>query len=86
MDGTPLSAYDVAEGFVPGATALWQAAARGHTACVEHLLAYAGIAVNQPNLAGVTPILAAREGGQAECAVLLESFIASSKKRAQVRP
>jgi hypothetical protein len=82
MDGTPLSVFAVQEGFVPGGTALGQAAARGHTACVEHLLAYAGIAVNQPNLAGVTPLLAAREGEHAECVALLESCIAAAKKPA----
>jgi ankyrin repeat protein len=84
MDSTPLTVYAVQAGFVPGGTALGQAAARGRTTCVEHLLANAGIAVHQPNLAGVTPLLAAREGGHLECVTLLESFIAAAAAKKTV--
>ena len=35
--------------FVSGATALWMAAARGHSACVAHLLLQDGLEVNQPD-------------------------------------
>ena len=56
-----------------GATALWMAASQDHVACVERLLAYTDILVNQPDAAGLTPLAVAQKNGHDACVALLLS-------------
>ena len=58
-------------GLVRGSSALWLASSKGHTACVEHLLAHRDTDVFQPDAAGRTPLQMAQEGGHAACVALL---------------
>ena len=66
-----LSTKGVQLGLVPGASALWLAAAAGKTLCVEHLLAHADIDMRRPDAAGRTSYQIAQENGHAACATLL---------------
>jgi ankyrin repeat protein len=76
-----LSGEGAGWGLVPGATALWLAAARGHTAIVERLLARMDVCIDQPDAAaGRTPRMIAEENGQAECVALLVEKEKSSRK------
>jgi len=61
-------------GLVSGATALWAAAARGHLACVAHLLQQDGLEVNKPDTTGRTPLMAAQAGGHINCAAFLLAY------------
>ena len=67
-----LSELGVRFELVPGATAVWLAAAEGHTATVERLLACVDVRIDQPDAAaGRTPRMIAEENGHTECVALL---------------
>ena len=70
MPGTVPEIFD---GITTGATALWSAACQGRVTCVERLLAYDGILVNQPDAAGLTPLAVAKKNGHTACVALLLS-------------
>ena len=74
MSGTVPEIFD---GITTGATALWSAASQGRVTCVERLLAYDGILVNQPDAAGLTPLAVAQKNGHAACVALLLSVTSS---------
>jgi serine/threonine-protein phosphatase 6 regulatory ankyrin repeat subunit A len=80
-----LTEWALEAGLVSGASALWLAAARGHTAVVELLLAREGVAVDQPDMTGRTPLLIAQEREHPGCVALLESHIAALNRRPRLR-
>ena len=81
-----LSEGAVEFGLVPGATALWLASAKGHTAVVERLLARVDVCIDQPDAAaGRTPRMIAEENGHVECVALLVEKENSSRKAVRGR-
>ena len=66
------------DGLVPGATALWLAAAMGHSECVEQLLDCVDIAPHLPAADGRTPLMVAEGEGHDLCVALLRHGTTSS--------
>ena len=70
---------ELVENSVPGASALWMAAANGHADCVDSLLEHEYIDALLPDLQGRTPLNIATTNGYADCKTLLEDFISGRR-------
>lgn len=70
---------ELVENSVPGASALWMAAANGHADCVDSLLEHEYIDAKLTDLQGRTPLNIATTNGYADCKTLLEDFISGRR-------
>jgi ankyrin repeat protein len=70
---------ELVENSVPGASALWMAAANGHADCVDSLLEHEYIDAKLPDRQGRTPLNIATTNGYADCKTLLEDFISGRR-------